>query len=84
MKAIEEGTDRSAELHFYVEGSVDPLREYGEYIAADNAVCCYVPVEEGYKPRISGIFTGTVSTHNGGFRTLSQMTYNIPWFLITE
>ncbi|USP79903.1 hypothetical protein yc1106_07177 [Curvularia clavata] len=59
MKVIEEGTDRSAEIHFYVEGSVDPLREYGEYVAADYAVCCYVAVEKGNKPKISGTFRGT-------------------------
>lgn len=70
MKVIEKGTDRSAEAHFYVEGSLDPLKEYGEYIAADYAVCCYVPVEEGNKPKLSVTFTGTVSTHKGFFFAL--------------
>ena len=65
MKVIEEGTDRSAEMHFHVHGSVVPLTEYGEYVASDYAVCCYVPVEEGEQPKISGIFTGTVSPYKG-------------------
>lgn len=74
MKVIEAGTDRSAEVNIYVEEVIKPLREYGEYVAADQAVCCYVPVEEGNKPRIIAKFTGTVSAHMGLF-TLSRHTF---------
>jgi hypothetical protein len=44
MKVIEKGTDRRAEVHNYVEGTVAALAEYGEYIdPRDKAICCYVP-----------------------------------------
>jgi hypothetical protein len=62
MKVIEKGKDRTAEVHIHVEGKVDALGEWGEYIdATDKAICCYVPVEEGHKVKIGGKFTGTVS-----------------------
>ncbi|KAH7073005.1 hypothetical protein BKA63DRAFT_567585 [Paraphoma chrysanthemicola] len=60
MKVVEKETDRRAEVHIYVEGKVEPLAEYGEYIdSKDKAVCCYIPVVEGHKVRIGGKFTGT-------------------------
>jgi hypothetical protein len=62
MKVVEKDTDRNAEVHVYVEGVVKPLCEYGEYIdAKDKAICCYIPVVEGHKVKISGKFAGTVS-----------------------
>ena len=62
MKVVENATDRRAESHIYVEGRVDPLEEYGQYIdPKDKAICCYVPVEEGHKVKIGGKFSGTVS-----------------------
>ena len=64
MKVIETGTDRKAEVHIYVDGEVDALGEYGEYIdPKDRAICCYVPVEEGHQLKFGGRFTGTVSTN---------------------
>lgn len=64
MKVIEKGTDRQAEVHLYVEGKLQALQEYGEYINPDNkAICCFVPVEEGHKPKITGKFSGTVCIH---------------------
>ncbi|KAL5122011.1 hypothetical protein ACEQ8H_000227 [Pleosporales sp. CAS-2024a] len=60
MKVIERDTDRKAEVHIYVEGQVDALEEYGEYIdAKDSAICCYVPVQENHNVRIGGKFSGT-------------------------
>jgi hypothetical protein len=61
MKVIEEGTDRHAEVHLYVEERVEALAEYGQYIdAKDKAICAYVPVDEGHKVKIGGRFSGTV------------------------
>ncbi|KAI4951096.1 hypothetical protein J4E91_003801 [Alternaria rosae] len=60
MKVIEKGSDRRAQVHVYVEGRVAPLEEYGEYIdPRDKAICCYVAIDEGHKPRVGGRFTGT-------------------------
>jgi hypothetical protein len=62
MKVVEKSTDRRAEAHIYVEGNVNKLKEYGEYIdPIDKAICCYVPVEHGHNVRIGGRFSGTVS-----------------------
>lgn len=62
MKVIEKGTDRRAEVHLHAQGVIDPLDEYGEYVdPVDNAICCFVPVEEGQKIRVDGRFNGTVS-----------------------
>jgi hypothetical protein len=62
MKVIEKGTNRKAEVHVYVEGKVPALAEYGGYIdPKDKAICCYVAVDEDYKPRFGGRFSGTVS-----------------------
>ncbi|KAF1929510.1 uncharacterized protein M421DRAFT_3981 [Didymella exigua CBS 183.55] len=59
MKVIEKGTDRTAFAHITVEGRVNPLEEYGQYIdVRDKAICCYVAVEEGQKLRIKGSFSG--------------------------
>ncbi|KZM20962.1 uncharacterized protein EKO05_0008450 [Ascochyta rabiei] len=59
MKVAETGTDRTASAHIYVDGRVKPLEEYGQYIdARDNAVCCYVAVEEGQKIKVDGRFSG--------------------------
>jgi hypothetical protein len=61
MKVIEKGTDRKAEVNIFVEGQLSALEEYGEYIdPRDNAICAYVVLDEGHKPRVSGRFTGTV------------------------
>lgn len=62
MKVIEKGTDRTAHAHVLVDGQVQPLEEYGEYVdARDGALCCYVAVEEGHKIKIDGRFSGAVS-----------------------
>ena len=61
MKVAEKATDRTAEVHIYVSGRVQPLEEYGQYISAeDKAICCYIPVDEDHKIRIGGKFSGTV------------------------
>ncbi|KAF3034680.1 hypothetical protein E8E12_004042 [Didymella heteroderae] len=63
MKVLEKGTDRSAFVHIYVKGHVNPLNEYGQYIDAhDKAVCCYVAVEEGHEIKIDGRFNGVTLT----------------------
>ncbi|EUC41957.1 hypothetical protein COCMIDRAFT_104827 [Bipolaris oryzae ATCC 44560] len=60
MKVTEEGSDRSAEMRVCIEGHADPLPEYGEYVdPVDHAVCSYIPLEEGQKPKFSGKFNGT-------------------------
>jgi hypothetical protein len=64
MIVIEEDADRKALVNVSVDGRIQPLEEYGEHIdPRDNAVCCYVPVEEGDKIKIRGEFSGTVSGH---------------------
>lgn len=61
MKVIEKGTDRTAYVHIYAKGRVDPLEEYGQYIdSRDRAMCCYVAVEEGHEIKIDGRFSGVV------------------------
>jgi hypothetical protein len=61
MKVLEKGNDRTAYVHVYVKGQVNPLNEYGQYIdARDRAVCCYVAVEEGHEIKIDGRFNGVV------------------------
>lgn len=63
MKVVEKDTDRQAEVHVCVEGTVNALPEYGEYVdSRDKAICCYVPVEEGHRVKFGGRFSGTVST----------------------
>lgn len=65
MKVVEKDTDRKAEIHIYVKGSIKALEEYGEYVDGnDGAICCYVPIEEGQQPKFGGKFTGTVSLSN--------------------
>ncbi|EMD91047.1 hypothetical protein COCC4DRAFT_136632 [Bipolaris maydis ATCC 48331] len=60
MKVVEEGSDRSAEMGICIEGSADRLPEYGEYVdPVDHAICSYIPLEKGQKPRFSGKFKGT-------------------------
>jgi hypothetical protein len=62
MKVQEKGTDRRAELHMHVQEKVEELTEYGQYIDPDDqAICCYVPVEEGNIIKIAGKLHGTVS-----------------------
>lgn len=62
MKVVEKDSDRTAEVNVFVEGQVPALKEYGEYIdPRDKAICCYVALYEGDKPRIRGQFSGTVS-----------------------
>jgi hypothetical protein len=61
MKVKETGVDRTAFAHITVEGRVNPLEEYGQYVDAhDKALCCYVAVEEGHKLRVKGNFSGLV------------------------
>jgi hypothetical protein len=61
MKVAEKDTNRTAEVHICVEGELQPLKEYGQYIDhTDGAICCYVAVEEGDKIKFDGRFTGTV------------------------
>jgi hypothetical protein len=63
MKVAERASGRRAEVHVYVEGRINALEEFGEYIdAKDKAICCYVPVEEGQNIKIRGKFSGTVSS----------------------
>ncbi|KAL6708696.1 hypothetical protein ACN47E_002392 [Coniothyrium glycines] len=60
MKVQEKGTDRRAEVHINIDGQVEALEEYGEYIDAnDKAICCYVPIEEGHRVKFGGKFSGT-------------------------
>ncbi|EUC36805.1 hypothetical protein COCCADRAFT_33810 [Bipolaris zeicola 26-R-13] len=60
MKVKEEGSDRSVEMRVCIEGNADPLPEYGEYVdPVDHAVCSYIPLEEGQKPKFNGKFNGT-------------------------
>jgi hypothetical protein len=62
MKVAEKDTNRTAEVHICVEGELQPLKEYGQYIdPTDGAICCYVAVEEGDKIKFDGRFIGTVS-----------------------
>ena len=62
MKVAESDTNRTAEVHICVEGRLDPLEEYGQYVdPTDGALCCYVAVEEGEKIKFDGRFDGTVS-----------------------
>jgi hypothetical protein len=62
MKVAEKASDRWAEVHILVEGNVNALEEFGQYIDKDKAICCYVPVEAGQKVRINGKLAGTVRT----------------------
>lgn len=72
MKVVEKGTDRTAYVHMYVKGQVNPLNEHGQYIdARDRAICCYVAVEEGHEIKIDGRFTGVVR-HMSLFKALSS------------
>jgi hypothetical protein len=65
MKVIEKDTNRSAQVHLHALGVVNPLDEYGEWVdPADNALCCFVPVEGGQKIKVEGRFAGTVGTHS--------------------
>ncbi|RYN17265.1 hypothetical protein AA0113_g11986 [Alternaria arborescens] len=60
MKVVEKDSDRIAEVNVFVEGQVPALKEYGKYIdPRDKAICCYVALYEGDKPRIRGHFSGT-------------------------
>ena len=62
MKVTEKDTDSTADVNVFIEGQVPALKEYGEYIdPRDKAICCYVALYEGDKPRIRGQFSGTVS-----------------------
>lgn len=62
MKVIEANTDRHAEVHLYIDGSVTALEEYGQYVnPGSKAICCYVPIDLRNKVRIAGKFSGTVS-----------------------
>jgi len=73
MKVIETDSDRRAQVHVYVDGRVAALEEYGEYIdPRDKAICCYVAIDEGHKPRIGGRFTGTVRTTCKNLKELSN------------
>ncbi|KAF2831984.1 hypothetical protein CC86DRAFT_400764 [Ophiobolus disseminans] len=63
MKVMEKGTDRRAEVHISVDGQVDDIAEYGEYIdPVDKAICCDVPIEEDHKVKFGGWFSGTALT----------------------
>jgi hypothetical protein len=62
MKVKEDGSDREVEAHIHIDGKIPGLEEYGEYVdPKDNAICCYIPVDEGDVLKISGRFSGTVS-----------------------
>jgi hypothetical protein len=61
MKVVEKDTDRRAEVHFYAEGNVNALDEYGEYVdPKDNAICAFVPVKADQVIKIAGKFHGIV------------------------
>ncbi|KAJ4301092.1 hypothetical protein N0V90_003182 [Kalmusia sp. IMI 367209] len=63
MKVQEKGTDRKAEVHLHIHETVNDLQEYGEYVdPVDNAICCYVAVEEGNIIKVTGKFHGTTLT----------------------
>lgn len=63
MKVLEKGTDRRVEVNLYVDGKVNALEEFGEYVdSRDKAICCYVPVYDGDRIKIHGRFFGTVSS----------------------
>lgn len=75
MKVIEKGVDRTAYAHITVEGRVNPLEEYGQYVDARNkALCCYVAVEEGHKLRVKGSFSGPVCS------TIQQHTQRLTYY----
>jgi hypothetical protein len=62
MKVAEKNSDRSAEVHLYVEGSTEALDEFNEYMdTADGAINCFVPIDLNNKVRVGGRFDGTVS-----------------------
>ncbi|KAI4642407.1 hypothetical protein J4E93_007555 [Alternaria ventricosa] len=59
MRVIEKDTDRKAQVNIFVKGQVQALEEYGEYVdPRDNAICCYVPIDEGHQPKVGGRFSG--------------------------
>ncbi|KAF2474981.1 uncharacterized protein BDR25DRAFT_340611 [Lindgomyces ingoldianus] len=59
MKVHEKGSDRKAEVEFWVLGGVSPCDEYGEHIAGDGAICCFVPVEANQRIKLYTHFAGT-------------------------
>jgi len=62
MRVLEKDTDRKAQVNIYVKGQVQALKEYGEYVdPRDNAICCYVPIDEGHQPKVGGRFSGKVT-----------------------
>ncbi|KAI4941817.1 hypothetical protein J4E86_010328 [Alternaria arbusti] len=59
MRVIERDTDRKAQVNIFVKCQVQALEEYGEYVdPRDNAICCYVPIDEGHQPKVGGRFSG--------------------------
>jgi len=74
MKVIERGSDRRAQVNIYVDGQVAALEEYDQYIdPRDNAICCYVAINEGHKPRVGGRFTGTVRNTCKGLNDVTDV-----------
>jgi len=62
MRVIERDTDRKAQVNIFVKCQVQALEEYGEYVdPRDNAICCYVPIDEGHQPKVGGRFSGKVT-----------------------
>jgi hypothetical protein len=63
MRVEEKDSDRKLEVHLHQQGKVQELEEFGQFVdPVDNAICCYVPVEEEMAIKLRGKFTGTVST----------------------
>lgn len=64
MEVAEEATDQAACVHIYVDGKTEPVGEYGKHLdPTDNAVCCYISLEEDQATKIGGKFIGTVTRH---------------------
>jgi hypothetical protein len=82
MKVTEKGSDRTAEAHIRIEGKLDPLEEYGEHVdPKDNAICCYIPVDEGDTLKISSRFSGTVSKLVRSCTFFTDRFYTRLWLL---
>ncbi|KAF2499243.1 hypothetical protein BU16DRAFT_578851 [Lophium mytilinum] len=58
MRCNEKGSSRHAEVHIGVDGPTDLLDEYGEFVAEDGAICCFVGVDVGTKLSIATHFIG--------------------------
>lgn len=60
MKVFEENTDRHAEVHLHIEGQIEPLDEYGEWVDKDGAICCFVGLKTDERVNLKGKLSGTM------------------------